>query len=97
LPKAKMYKGAVMLVVDREQEKLTDKEVRERIELLLPEIVSACAVYKSGKVKAVMLHQDAFASDYENPEMWLLGLAIKYCGLQGIPVYIVGTNGETLK
>ena len=31
----------------------------------------------------VLLHQDAFAADYQEDEYTLLGLAIKYAGLRG--------------
>jgi hypothetical protein len=31
----------------------------------------------------VLLHQDAFAADYQEDEYKLLGMAIKYAGLRG--------------
>lgn len=44
----------------------------------------------------VILHQDAFAADYQYEEYALLGMAIKYLGLRGKDVHIIGTNRETL-
>jgi len=43
----------------------------------------------------VLMHQDAFAADYQESELYLLGAAIKYAGEQGVPVTITGKNGET--
>lgn len=41
------------------------------------------------------LHQDAFASGYDDDEYTLLGMAIKYAGLRGIMVQFIGKNHET--
>lgn len=45
----------------------------------------------------VIQHQDAFAADYQPSELLLLGAAIKYLGLKGKTVHIIGKNGETLE
>ena len=45
-------------------------------------------------VGPLLIHQDAFAVDYEEYE--LLGMAIKYAGLYGKEVRIIGKNRETL-
>jgi hypothetical protein len=39
-----------------------------------------------------MLHQDAFAADYQEDEYMLLGMAIKYAGLRGKEVRVIGKN-----
>jgi hypothetical protein len=43
----------------------------------------------------LVMHQDAFAADYQDSELYLLGAAIKYAGGQGVAVNIVGKNSET--
>ena len=45
----------------------------------LPEFAKACA----DDTELVLLHQDAFAADYQEDEYKLLGMAIKYAGLRG--------------
>jgi hypothetical protein len=45
---------------------------------------------------AVVLHQDTFGADYQTDEFALLGQAIKYAGLFGREVRVIGTNRETL-
>ena len=44
-----------------------------------------------------MLHQDAFAADYQEHEYMLLGMAIKYAGLRGKEVRVIGKNRQTLE
>jgi hypothetical protein len=44
----------------------------------------------------VVLHQDAFAADYQDDEYKLLGMAIKFAGLYGKEIRIVGKNRETV-
>jgi hypothetical protein len=43
----------------------------------------------------LILHQDAFAAGYDDDEYLLLGMAIKYAGLHGVQVQLIGTNHET--
>jgi hypothetical protein len=43
----------------------------------------------------LVLHQDAFAAAYDDDEYMLLGMAIKYAGLYGVPLNITGKNHET--
>lgn len=45
----------------------------------------------------MIIHQDAFAADYQDLEYALLGKAIKFAGLHGKEVRIVGRNRETIK
>jgi hypothetical protein len=44
----------------------------------------------------VLLQQDAFAADYQEDEYMLLGMAIKYAGLRGKEVRVIGKNRSTL-
>jgi hypothetical protein len=58
----------------------------------LPEFAKACAA----DAELVLLHQDAFAADYQEDEYALLGMAIKYAGLRGKEVRVIGRNRQTL-
>ena len=79
---------------------LSDEEIRERkaalsaeIRRLLPDFVESCL--KSEDM--VIIHQDSFAADYQQDEYALLGKAIKFAGLHGKELRIIGTNRETLQ
>ena len=63
------------------------------VERLLPDFVNSCR----DKADMVIIHQDAFAADYQDHEYALLGKAIKFAGLYGKEVRIIGKNRETLK
>jgi hypothetical protein len=68
------------------------------IEHYLPEFaaaVSKAADERDGGAGQLMLHQDAFAAGYDDDEYTLLGMAIKYAGLKGVTLNIVGKNHET--
>jgi len=54
----------------------------------LPDFARMCA----SDVETVILHQDAFASDYQEDEYTLLGMAIKYARLRGKEVHVIGRN-----
>jgi sulfite reductase beta subunit-like hemoprotein len=54
----------------------------------LPDFARMCA----DDTELVMLHQDAFAADYQEDEYMLLGMAIKYAGLRGKQVRVIGRN-----
>jgi hypothetical protein len=43
----------------------------------------------------MILHQDAFAAGYDDDEYTLLGMAVKYAGLQGVSVTVIGKNHDT--
>jgi hypothetical protein len=58
----------------------------------LPDFVKACA----DDTELVLLHQDAFAADYQDDEYTLVGMAIKYAGLRGKDVRVIGKNRCTL-
>jgi len=77
------------------EEDLMEKEaaLAAEIEHLLPDFVNSCR----DKGNVVIIHQDAFAADYQDHEYALLGKAIKFAGLHGKEVRIIGKNRETLK
>ena len=79
---------------------MTEEELREKesaltamIARLLPDFAKSCRE----NADAVTVHQDSFAADYQEDEYALLGMAIKFAGLYGKEVRIIGTNRETLK
>jgi len=59
----------------------------------LPEFAKACA----DDAELVLIHQDALAADYQEDEYALLGMAIKYAGLRGKEVRVIGKNRSTLR
>jgi hypothetical protein len=78
---------------------MTDDERMQRessliatIRRKLPEFAKACA----DDTELVLLHQDGFAADYQDDEYLLLGMAIKYAGLRGKEVRVIGKNRSTL-
>jgi quercetin dioxygenase-like cupin family protein len=78
---------------------MTDDERMKRessliatIRTKLPEFAKVCA----DDAELVLLHQDAFAADYQEDEYKLLGMAIKYAGLRGKEVRVIGKNRSTL-
>jgi hypothetical protein len=77
------------------EEELMEKEaaLAAEVERILPDFVNSC----SDQAGAVIIHQDAFAANYQDYEYALLGKAIKFAGLHGKEVRIIGKNGETLK
>jgi hypothetical protein len=79
---------------------MTNSEIMQReanlvrkIQEKLPDFVKACAA----DVEMVVLHQDAFAADYRDEEYLLLGMAIKYAGLCGKEVQVIGKNRQTVE
>jgi hypothetical protein len=79
---------------------ILDEEIRDRkaslmmeIRRLLPDFVKSCGKNED----VIILHQDSFAADYQQDEYVLLGMAIKFAGLHGKEVRIIGRNRETLK
>jgi hypothetical protein len=63
------------------------------VEKILPEFARAC---RAQDTPVVIMHQDAFAADYQEEEYRLIGLAIKFAGVCGKEVRIVGTNRQTV-
>jgi hypothetical protein len=78
---------------------MTEQELEKREEVLrmaiertLPDFVKACT--ENGG-EPLLIHQDGFAADYD--EYDLLGMAIKFAGLYGKEVRVIGKNRETLR
>lgn len=62
------------------------------IERLLPDFARSCR--HSGDV--VIIHQDSFAADYQDDEYTLFGKALKFAGIYGKEIRVIGKNRETL-
>jgi hypothetical protein len=77
------------------EEERMEKEaaLAAEIESLFPDFANSCR----DPAAVVIIHQDAFAADYQDHEHALLGTAIKFAGLHGREVRIFGKNRETLK
>jgi hypothetical protein len=58
----------------------------------LPNFIKAVEQMKA-EGGVLIMHQDAFAADYQDSELYLLGAAIKYAGEQGVVINIIGKNG----
>jgi hypothetical protein len=59
----------------------------------LPEFAKA----RADEAELVLLHPDAFAADYQEDEYKLLGMAIKYAGLRGKEVHVIGKNRSSFE
>lgn len=59
-------------------------DLRYEVQARLPEFAAAC----ESDVEVVLMHQDAFAADYQEEELALLGRAIKFAGLCGKEITI---------
>lgn len=70
-------------------------DLRATVEHYLPEFVEFVKNIKKGKVDSIAIHQDAFAAGYDKDEYILLGMMIKYAGLEGVKLSILGNNHET--
>jgi hypothetical protein len=66
------------------------------IKLLQSKIPDFLQAAEDPGADVLILHQDAFAADYQDEEYRLLGMAIKYAGRFGKEVHIIGKNRETL-
>ncbi len=82
-----------MPTISDEELKQKEAALSTEIRRLLPDFVKSCL--KNEEV--VIIHQDSFAADYQQDEYVLLGMAIKFAGLYGKEVRIIGKNRETLK
>jgi len=69
-----------------------ESELINTIKRKLPDFVRACAA----EADMVVLHQDAFAADYREDEYALLGMAVKYAGLCGKEVRVIGKNRQAV-
>jgi len=91
-------RNAPAATMAEEEERI--ESLRATVEHYLPDLAKSIAprARKKGQrqpVDMVMLHQDAFAAGYDHDEYILLGMAIKYAGLHGVNVTVIGRNGET--
>ena len=86
-PASLQEEGAMMSQQDIEKR---EKALRMAMERMLPDFVKSCRE----TVGPLLIHQDTFAVDYDEYE--LLGMAIKFAGLYGKEVHIVGRNRDTL-
>ena len=73
---------------------MKQKKLVDLVEEVLPEFAKAV---KTDDASAIILHQDAFAGDYQQSEYYLMGCAIKYAGLYGKEVRIIGRNRDTIE
>jgi hypothetical protein len=73
---------------------LAEKETAlvAEIERLLPDFARSCR----GSEDVVIIHQDSFAADYQDEEYILFGKAMKFAGIYGKEVRVIGKNRETL-
>jgi hypothetical protein len=58
-------------------------------------LIKKAVAEAKGEAPVAILHQDAFAAGYDDDEYTLLGMAVKYAGLRGVNVQIIGKNHET--
>jgi hypothetical protein len=63
------------------------------VETMLPDFAKAC---RAPDLPIVIMHQDAFAADYQEEEYRLLGMAMKFAGICGKDVHVAGKNRETV-
>jgi hypothetical protein len=80
---------------DLNRPELAQREVNlmATIEAKLPVFARAC---REDGISTIILHQDAFAADYQEEGYRLLGMAIKFAGVYGRDVLVSGTNLGTL-
>jgi hypothetical protein len=82
-----------MPIISDQEIKVREKALIETVERVLPDFVQSCRQDN----EVVVIHQDAFAADYQEEEYRLLGMAIKVAGIFGKELRIIGKNRETLK
>lgn len=86
-PNSDLNPGEHLTEVARREDALVT-EIKQK----LPDFVAYC----NSPIDVIVLQQDAFAGDYQDSELRLLGMAIKCAGLNGKEVRIIGNNRETL-
>jgi hypothetical protein len=67
------------------------------VEHYIPEFVRGVEelAAENDESSLMILHQDAFAANYDLDEYTLLGMAVKYAGCKGIELHIMGKNHQT--
>lgn len=79
-----------------EQEMQVKREkLKATVEHYFPEVMKEVEKQKKEEKPVFMFHQDAFAGAYQYDEYTGLGMVIKYAGLFGVNLLIVGRNEET--
>ena len=81
-------------MADTQDNRLLEKEAAliAEIERLLPDFARSCRESE----ELVVLHQDSFAADYQDEEYALFGKAMKFAGIYGKEIRVIGKNRETL-
>ena len=72
---------------------LKESNLEAAIEEMLPDFARAC---RNPDAPVIVMHQDAFAADYQEGEYKRLGMAIKFAGICSKEVRIIGTNRHTV-
>jgi hypothetical protein len=85
--------GRATMATARTDLALKESNLIAAIEEILPDFVRAC---RNPDAPVIIMHQDAFAADYQDDECKLLGRAIKFAGICGKEVHIIGTNRHTV-
>jgi hypothetical protein len=67
------------------------------VEHSLPKFDAAVKEIKAAGNAVLTLHQDAFAARFDDDEYTLLGIAIKYAGLYGVTLTVIGKDEEPLR
>ena len=100
MAKAKvLMRGVDSPETSQQEEKDRIAVLRATVEKYLPEFANGVtkmeAEIKGGRDTTMVLHQDAFAAGYDDDEYTLFGMAMKYAGLHGVAVTVIGKNHET--
>ena len=81
-------------MADLRSKELMEKETAliAEIERLFPDFARSCR----DSADVVIIHQDSFAADYQDEEYTLFGKAMKFAGIYGKEIRVIGRNRETL-
>jgi hypothetical protein len=86
-------KGITSMANLRDEDLLEKERVlTAEIESLLPDFARSCRENED----VVIIHQDSFAADYQDEEYALFGKAMKFAGIYGKEIRVIGRNRETL-
>lgn len=80
--------------MDPREKELVEKETAliAEIERALPDFARSCR----NSADVVIIHQDSFAADYQDEEYTLFGKAMKFAGIYGKEIRVIGKNREML-
>jgi hypothetical protein len=81
-------------MADTRNKDLAEKEAALTLEIerVLPDFARSCR----DSADVVIIHQDSFAAGYQDEEYALFGKAMKFAGIYGKEIRVVGKNRETL-